>query len=106
VSVLDDRLRFQARCERCGWHSYPVQFAKQAELWDEAHAPVCPNPKPPRSGALAECGCWSHAAPGMAAGESYDTCPLHGRTLLVRMNVPEPVGEATSLQWTRGSDDV
>jgi hypothetical protein len=43
MSVIKD-VTYQARCERCGWHSYPVAFAKQAERWDEAHMPKCPNP--------------------------------------------------------------
>ena len=31
----------QARCDRCGWHSFPTIFRKQALQWAELHKEHC-----------------------------------------------------------------
>lgn len=48
--VIEDDVNggYQARCARCGWHSYPTAFRKQAQQWADLHTlTVCPNPGRP-----------------------------------------------------------
>lgn len=96
--------RYQAVCGDCAWHTPWLRNANQAAHFGDQHEAVCPNPPPPRNGALAECGCWCYASPGSEAGRTRDKCPIHGDVLLVKMNMPEPKGEKHGHLWTEGED--
>jgi hypothetical protein len=103
VSSTVDRVpaSSQARCDRCGWHSYPIQNEPTVKRWAEQHDEVCPNPPPPRNGALMDCGCWNNAVAGSTVGETRALCPTHYvLALMVKANVDEPDGIRVGNVWT------
>ena len=91
----------QGRCDRCGWHTWPLEREKEAEGLVKLHDKACPNPMPPRNGALMDCGCWNNASPGSCVGETREKCPVHGDALMVEANVPEPEGTRHGNIWTQ-----
>lgn len=94
--------RFQAECERCGWHTREFsggdRALRQIEHLSRLHMNVCPNPKI-RSGGTTDCGCWTYeVSPGESTGDKEKTCPVHGPTTIVKMNVDEPTPWGTK-RW-------
>ena len=106
ATVNTEPRSWQARCERCGWHTWPTDSKSWAESMAMAHDKVCPNPKPPRNGGLMACGCWNNVPAGCAVGEFREECPLHGLTVMVKANVAEPEGVSHGHLWTCPKEDA
>lgn len=96
VDVRTEPASHQAVCATCGWHTVPLVNEKRAKTFAEQHREVCPNPPPPRNGALLDCGCWCYAMPGTVAGQSIEQCPEHGSAGVVACNVPAPTPDPGS----------
>lgn len=95
----------QAVCGACGWHTYPVSNKAWAEGMAKLHDETCPAPPPRRSGALMSCGCWWYADPGSSVGQTSESCPLHGQSLMAKANVDEPDGYSNGKFWTHPIPD-
>lgn len=94
--------RHQADCDRCGWHTREAD-GDRGKQWVEymvaEHEKSCPNPPPPRCGALMKCGCWYYALPGDEAGRTKAECPLHGLVVAIKMNVDAPPHDPRTGLW-------